>query len=84
MSASGASLLWTTSRIYSRNPSKSRLLASNHMPKLGKSFTQISFQKMGLPFLSASSRLFRGTFPAHRAAHSSRSAKDFGTELVFT
>lgn len=36
MSASGASLLWMTSRIYSRNPPKSRLLASNHMPKMGK------------------------------------------------
>ena len=83
-SASSTSLLQMTNRIYRRNPPKSRPLASNHMPKMGKSFKHVSFQKMGLPFLSVSSCLFQGTFAAHRAGHSSRLAKDFGTELVFT
>lgn len=84
ISASGTSLLQTTNRIYSRNPPKSRPLASNHVPKMGKSFKHVSFQKMGLPILSASSCLFQGTFAVHRAAHSSRLAKDFSTELGFT
>lgn len=32
---------------------ESRLLASNHIPKLDKSFKHINFQKMDLPFLAA-------------------------------
>lgn len=41
-SARDTSLLWTTSRIYSRNPPKRRLLASNHTPKMRKSFKHMS------------------------------------------